>query len=328
MHGTVGVPPARWNGSNLVIMDKVSTSKLRTAFSKFDLDQDDEINSSEFSKLCHHLGHHFSPSQLDKSFVFIAKDATTIKWSRFLSWWESPTSTSTLDLLRNSLAKQEGVYFGFTHDDWKNAALDPSRVMSWTVDDVHLALAISPQLEVIRTYLDCNEFNDVDGETFLLLKGEDLISKGVKPYHLEKFLRFTASLKVEAMEQQQQRPNNEPVLPPVHRHRKPPSRHNQGTPPMKRAPPAGVHPPSQHPPPSSSSSASSSSSSSSSRTNSIGSVDEIGTQWKKGQLIGRGSFGAVYMVLNESNGRFMAMKQVELGYQGDADEVKSLVSEI
>jgi len=56
--------------------------------------------------------------------------------------------------------------------------------------------------------------------------------------------------------------------------------------------------------------------------------DEIGTQWKKGQLIGRGSYGSVYMVLNESNGKFMAMKEVELGFKGDADEVRALVGEI
>lgn len=72
--------------------------------------------------------------------------------------------------------------------------------------------------------------------------------------------------------------------------------------PEKRAPPPGVHPPRR-----------------------LTSISTIGN-YKKGPCIGQGSFGTVFMALND-DGSFMALKEVEVGSQ-DAEEVKKLVDEI
>ena len=300
-------------------LDSVSTTNLTKAFESFDLDTDGELSRAEFSKLCHHMGHHFSPSQLIEAFNFLATQdggtRETISLAKFLHWWDAPSGRSSglriglaMDSLRNSFSKKTGIFFGFTFDQWKKATLlDPTKVMSWNVKDVLLAMATSPQLQVCRSYLLRENWTDVDGETLLALTVEDLKSKGVKAYHCEKFLRFVSSLRIQ-------------VDNPVHSLHTSPTKRSLA--PLKRAPPKGVHAPGaskQH--------SNSTSKSKTSRSNSL-IQDEIGTQWKKGQLIGRGSFGSVYMVLNETNGRFMAMKEVELGFKNDAEEVKALVSEI
>jgi serine/threonine protein kinase len=50
-------------------------------------------------------------------------------------------------------------------------------------------------------------------------------------------------------------------------------------------------------------------------------------KYKRGPCIGQGSFGTVYMALDETRGGFMALKEVEVGVR-DAAEVKKLVEEI
>lgn len=50
-------------------------------------------------------------------------------------------------------------------------------------------------------------------------------------------------------------------------------------------------------------------------------------KYRRGPCIGQGSFGTVYMALDDSTGRFMALKEVEVGPR-DATEVKKLVEEI
>jgi serine/threonine protein kinase len=52
-------------------------------------------------------------------------------------------------------------------------------------------------------------------------------------------------------------------------------------------------------------------------------------KWKKGALIGSGSYGEVYLGMNQSNGELMAIKQVEFKDNGKADKfVQSLKQEI
>jgi serine/threonine protein kinase len=185
--------------------------------------------------------------------------------------------------------------------------LDPTQIKNWTVNDVLLALSTSPQLQVIRSYLKQESFHDVDGETLIALTGDDLLKKGIKTYHIEKFLRYTASLKFKA--------NN-----PEHSYHANPKKRRSNIH-AKRAPPVGVKPPTRRPTPPANLT----------KSPSTQQTDEIGVNWKKGHIIGRGCYGAVYMVLNESNGCFMAMKEVELvsyGAANAADEVKALVSEI
>ncbi|CAD8083745.1 unnamed protein product [Paramecium sonneborni] len=50
-------------------------------------------------------------------------------------------------------------------------------------------------------------------------------------------------------------------------------------------------------------------------------------KWKKGQLIGQGSFGRVYQCMDINSGRILAVKQIELGYV-DKESLQSFHQEI
>ena len=50
--------------------------------------------------------------------------------------------------------------------------------------------------------------------------------------------------------------------------------------------------------------------------------------WTKGQLIGKGSFGKVYMGLNSQTGQLIAVKQVQLNNDEDVEQALSLQTEI
>ena len=53
------------------------------------------------------------------------------------------------------------------------------------------------------------------------------------------------------------------------------------------------------------------------------------THWKRGELLGSGAFGRVYLALNEDNGTLMATKQISLSGVAEYDElVASLEAEI
>ena len=348
-------------------LDQVSTNLLQASFSSFDINGDLTLDQTEFNALCHKMGSHFSPKQKEEAYQFLGGDTKGTKgnkgritWQSFLQWFDTTndkTETTPVALamnkLRNSVSQHSNLFFGLTFDDWKNAPtlLDPTEVFSWSTTDVLLSMATSPQLQVCRSYLNREHFTDVDGETLLALTKPDLLDKGIKPYHINKFLRYTSSLRFAA-----QHPHHALHANPdarrkslsaqrtakttkttktsrttKGRHHLPPVPHpatsngTVGT--IKRTPPTGVRPPPQRrPSPSPSPSPSLISSPS---TLSSNNQDEIGINWKKGHMIGRGSYGAVYMVLNETNGRFMAMKEVELGYgSSDAEEVQALVTEI
>lgn len=56
-------------------------------------------------------------------------------------------------------------------------------------------------------------------------------------------------------------------------------------------------------------------------------VEEGTIEWKKGEQIGKGTFGAVYMGLNAATGELFAVKQIFL-VDGSEEEVKRLEGEI
>lgn len=52
-------------------------------------------------------------------------------------------------------------------------------------------------------------------------------------------------------------------------------------------------------------------------------------RWKRGELLGSGAFGRVYLALNEDDGTLMAAKQITLTGAADYDElVSSLEAEV
>jgi len=51
-------------------------------------------------------------------------------------------------------------------------------------------------------------------------------------------------------------------------------------------------------------------------------------EWRKGELIGKGSFGKVYMGMNAATGELIAVKQVRLNTTEDHEEAKAIQSEI
>lgn len=64
---------------------------------------------------------------------------------------------------------------------------------------------------------------------------------------------------------------------------------------------------------------------------SLSSVQAIGGgfRWRKGELIGHGAVGAVYLGLNEENGSLMAVKEIRFsGATADAKDIAALQTEI
>ena len=83
--------------------------------------------------------------------------------------------------MREQIAVKNNLFFGFTYEMWKKAAkLDFFRVKEWTPVEVMLFLATSKQLKVVRSSLDRNKLADIDGETLLDLKADNLKELGVK----------------------------------------------------------------------------------------------------------------------------------------------------
>ena len=78
--------------------------------------------------------------------------------------------------LRRLVGQHYNIFFGFSFDEWRSAAhLDTSKVSSWSSREVMLWIAYNPDFKVVRTYLDRNYVQDIDGETLLNLRKEDLI---------------------------------------------------------------------------------------------------------------------------------------------------------
>ena len=58
-----------------------------------------------------------------------------------------------------------------------------------------------------------------------------------------------------------------------------------------------------------------------------GGVVTSGIRWRKGETIGRGAFGAVYLGLNDDTGALMAVKELSFSLS-DKKEIRKLSAEI
>ena len=110
--------------------------------------------------------------------------------NEFKQWWTGNSDTTSkrakgLDGVRTKLANKKGIFLGFTFAEYKKSkALDPSKIRQWPPKDVMLYLASRPELNVLRSDMDRDVWKDIDGETLLELKAEDLVEKRIKKYQL------------------------------------------------------------------------------------------------------------------------------------------------
>ena len=51
-------------------------------------------------------------------------------------------------------------------------------------------------------------------------------------------------------------------------------------------------------------------------------------RWKKGQMIGKGAYGTVYMAMNEDTGQLMAMKEVVFADDDGGEQLAQVCTEI
>ena len=184
-------------------MDAVATAKLRAAFASYDHDKDLALNWEEFRALAQETDS-LSPTEIIETFQFLTGNVDTsakIAVSQFCSCWSNTNTnhSAPLQKLVNTFSKRQGIFFGFTYDEYySKTELDPTQVFTWNVSNVLLSIATSPQLQVCRSYLQPDNFKDVDGETLVALNREDLLEKGIKTYHTNKFLRYISSLQFAA----------------------------------------------------------------------------------------------------------------------------------
>lgn len=312
-------------------------ARLRQLFDSFDGNGDGFIEESEFLKVAKSLGQPFSDAKLRQVFaeLCLPGNMDSLNFEVFSRWWDprrnslqlrQSRASDAVAVLRNNISKKSGLFFGFSFDQWRRAEqLKKRPVMSWSPEDVMLALSTDPSLRVVRPFLRKEMFADVDGESLVAITASDLTSKGIKPYHIPKLMRYVHDLqRVCTTQLEPSRPlpttPREKRLPHPPDHPPPRSEASSSLDLKRRlAPPPGV----PLPPVKRGVSADARSASSRARSGS----DAIGTHWKKGKLIGQGSFGSVYIALNSSNGNFMALKEIEFA-DVQVNDVHALVKEI
>ena len=107
-------------------------------------------------------------------------------WDQENNTIATPRRNSTLnrmEAVRTNLANKRGIFLGFTYSEFKKSKLlDPTQVRKWKPKEVMLYLASRSELNVLRSELDRDVWNDIDGETLLELEAEDLVAKKIKKY--------------------------------------------------------------------------------------------------------------------------------------------------
>ena len=287
-----------------------AVSKISEAFDYYDKNKNGILSKREFFKLVYENlpeqgASNITTADMEAWFVSLDRNGDgVVDRTEFVQWWASPSTatlnqtvnqTKLLDGVRTRMATKRGIFLGFTYDNLQRSkTLDPANVRHWPPKDVMVYLVSRPELSVLRAELVRDLWIDIDGETLLELQEEDLVSKGIKKYHVKKIMRTIESLRSSSNEAAQatlvQSPKPSTAL------RKKTSSSLQQEP----------HPHSDVPLPR--------------KIRRTGSnASEAGFDWKKSDLLGRGAFGEVYLGLDNQTGALLAVKEISFTRENVAD---------
>ena len=307
-----------------------AVSKISEAFDYYDKNKNGILSKREFFKLVYENlpeqgASNITTADMEAWFVSLDRNGDgVVDRTEFMQWWSSPTqmdtgnsgtsltaaSTATLnqtvnrtkllDGVRTRMATKRGIFLGFTYDNLQRSkTLDPASVRKWPPKDVMLYLVSRPELSVVRAELVRDLWKDIDGETFLELQEEDLVSKGIKKYHVKKIMRTIESLRAssssttgaaQATLVQSPKPSNALRTQTSSSFQQKPHPHNGSDVPLPR------------------------------KIRRAGSnASEAGFDWKKSDLLGRGAFGEVYLGLDNQTGALLAVKEISFTRENVAD---------
>eukprot|EP00948_MAST-09A_sp_MAST-9A-sp1_P003015 g3015.t1 len=246
---------------------------------------------------------------------------------------------------RIRIGVENDIFFGFSFQTWRqNERLVLERANEWTPIEVALYLASAKELEYIRSCLNREAFVHVDGETFLDLNRNNLESKGIPSEHHSKFMRSIRHLRrlvrercirdnVEVPEwygektfksEKLEGTIDEETLAHVERMLTDSARGSVGfdskarhelaeqiisislQSPQAKAVLSGRR---------------------KSRDYGDGTTMEI-RNWRKGQKIGSGGFGTVFLAMNIEDGSYFALKEVNVSKSASRNQFKLLEAEI
>ena len=178
---------------------------IEQVFDYYDVDRDRRLNLNEWWQIPHDFNMGLCEEEVRKAMSMLDTTGTgALSLEDFARLWTLQRDHSTsvdpimnkLCELRRLVGQHYNIFFGFSFDEWRSAAhLDTSKVSSWSSREVMLWIAYNPDFKVVRTYLDRNYVQDIDGETLLNLRKEDLIEVGIKSMHVNKCLRVIGELR-------------------------------------------------------------------------------------------------------------------------------------
>ena len=178
-------------------------SKIADTFDAYDKNHDGILSKNEFLTI---VAENIPPNTTipiqEREQWFVQLDTNNdgvIDKNEFIQWWNTNNTNdnnndnnniqrrnSTLnrmEAVRTNLANKRGIFLGFTYSEFKKSKLlDPTQVRKWKPKEVMLYLASRSELNVLRSELDRDVWNDIDGETLLELEAEDLVAKKIKKY--------------------------------------------------------------------------------------------------------------------------------------------------